>query len=176
MPINAASAGAPNVTGAAPLSEPATPESQAGSLKIDALLDAATRGGVDPSQLASLLGQGQMTKLQSTIDALPHAEHGTLQALLDVHRVPAATNWREALANIKNLDESVQGQVLGRLAMRLEHLPDAMEKSLLMDGIVDAMHDLRGQAAVDAMWGFAQGMGAACRADPSFEQIIASRS
>ncbi len=57
------------------------------------------------------------------------------------------------------------------LARRLEHLPATVEK----DKIVDALHELRGQAAVDTMFGFAYGSGAACRADPAFGQFIATR-
>jgi hypothetical protein len=95
--------------------------------------------------------------------------------MLSAHHVPASADWREVLKDIKTLDQSGQSRALATLSSRIQHLPGVAEKTLMMDAICEAMDDLRGHFATDAMYGFAHGIGAAGRADPDFEAFMATR-
>jgi hypothetical protein len=175
MTISTRPLGTGNISGTVAAPEPAPAEAPAATATVDGVLEAAASAGLDPQRLKKLLGPENLAELQSTLDRQSHTDQGTLKVMLDASRVPAAANWRDVLGDIKHLPQRDQGHALGMLARRLEHLPGTVEKTEMMDKIVDALHELRGQAAVDAMFGLAYGSGAACRADPAFEQFIATR-
>lgn len=164
LPLDVATA-APAVH-AAPAAAPGPQKVSAQALMKDAGLDAdvATR----------LLGPDNMLRLQTSLDELSHTDQRTLEVLASTWKVPGEVNWRDVLGDIRSLDANAQGRALANLAMRIDRLPSAHEKLSLMDGIRDALEELRGQTAIDGLWGFARGVGLAYRSDPTFESYVDS--
>jgi hypothetical protein len=131
------------------------------------------QAGLDADATARLLGPDNLHKMQASIDELSHTDQRTLEVLADTWKVPGTLNWRDVLGDIRSLDPRDQGRALGSLAMRIDQLPNGDQKLQLMDAIRDALDDLRGQAAIDGLWGFARGVGLAYRNDPVFESYVA---
>ena len=173
MPISTPSVGAGSTASVIPTAQPASAESpKTTQLTVAGMIEFA---GLDAKKVAGALGEKRMAGLQSALDSLSQMDRHTLGMIQRVHRVPASEQWRDVLGDIKTLDMREQGHVLAALSMQIQKVPDTQEKTLMMDAIADAMNELRGQSAVDALWGFAVGTGQAGSADPAFAQFVSSR-